>query len=97
MDFFSPQSLSKLLQCSLANVNWGILQVPPRSTYGACFEEDFQKPTLGPRNTKANELLQSAGPSVLKKAAEAAPATYHQLIYAAIERGDFLQGLQMGM
>lgn len=70
--FFSPQSLPKLLHCYLANVNWGILQVPPRSTYCACLEEYFQKPTLGPSNTKVNELLQSTGPSVLKKVGEAA-------------------------
>lgn len=29
---FSPWSLSKLLHCYLANVNWGILQFSPRST-----------------------------------------------------------------
>lgn len=63
----------------------------------ACFEEDFQKPTKDQSNTKANELLQSTGRSVLKKAGEAAPATYHQPIYAVTEGGDFLQGLQMRM
>lgn len=92
---FSPWSLSKLLYCYLADVNWGILQFPPRSTCCACFEEDFQNTTSDSSNTKANEPLQNTGPSLLKKAGEAAPITSHQPTYAAMERANFLQGLQM--
>lgn len=94
---FPPWSLSKLLHCYLANVNWGMLQFPPKSTCCACFEEDFQNTASDPSNTKANEPLQNTGPSLLKKAGEAAPITSHQPTYAFTERGNFLQGLHMRM
>lgn len=93
---FSPWSLSKLLHCYLANVNWGILQFSPRSTCCACFEEDFQNTASYPSNTKVNEPLQNTGPSLLKKAGEAAPITSHQPTCAATKGAISCRGCKWG-